>query len=54
MPSPRSSSHAPSSSSDGEWEFEFIVILNGGVQRPLDKFAEFIADNESAALSLGG
>jgi hypothetical protein len=44
-----------SSSSEGEWEFEFIVFLNGdplGIQRLSDKFAEFVADNESAVLQL--
>jgi hypothetical protein len=49
------SSPAPSSSSDGEWEFEFIVVLNSdplGIQRLPDKFAEFVADNEPTALQL--
>jgi hypothetical protein len=44
-----------SSSSEEEWEFEFIVVLNGdplGIHRLSDKFAEFIAGKELAALSL--
>ncbi|XP_051221641.1 B3 domain-containing protein Os03g0212300-like [Lolium perenne] len=44
-----------SSSSKWEWEFEFIVVLNGdplSIQRLPDKFAEFVAGNEPAALQL--
>nr|XP_051221943.1 B3 domain-containing protein Os03g0212300-like [Lolium perenne] len=51
----RPSSPAPSSSSEGEWEFQFIVVLNGDpldIQRMSDKFAEFLAGNELAALQL--
>ncbi|KAK1616210.1 hypothetical protein QYE76_021727 [Lolium multiflorum] len=35
--------------------FKFVVVLNGdsfGIQRLLDKFAEFVAGNEPAALHL--
>ncbi|KAK1695599.1 hypothetical protein QYE76_012296 [Lolium multiflorum] len=41
--------------SEGEWEFEFIAVLNGdplGIQRLPDKFTEFVASNEPAALQL--
>jgi hypothetical protein len=40
---------------EGEWEFEFIVVLNDdplGIQRLSDKFAEFVAGNEPTALQL--
>jgi hypothetical protein len=43
------------SPSEGEWEFEFIVVLNGdplGIQRLPDKFANFVAGKEAVALSL--
>jgi hypothetical protein len=39
----------------GEWEFDFIVVLNGeplGIQRLPDKFTEFFVGNELAALQL--
>nr|XP_051216791.1 B3 domain-containing protein Os03g0212300-like [Lolium perenne] len=57
----RAARHAPSllpatsSYSKGEWEFEFIAVLNGdplGIQRLLDKFTEFVASNVLAALQL--
>ncbi|KAK1602741.1 hypothetical protein QYE76_008300 [Lolium multiflorum] len=51
----RSPSHVTSYSSEGGWEFEFIVVLNGdplGIQRLSDKFAEFVASSEPVALQL--
>jgi hypothetical protein len=47
-------SPAPSSSSE-EWKSEFIIVINDdplGIQRLPDKFCEFIAGNELAALQL--
>nr|XP_051221396.1 B3 domain-containing protein Os03g0212300-like [Lolium perenne] len=52
---PARSSSSAMLSSEGEWEFEFIIVLNSdpiGIQRLPDKFAEFIAGNELAALHL--
>ncbi|KAK1661815.1 hypothetical protein QYE76_049974 [Lolium multiflorum] len=53
----RSGALPPSSSSEGEWELEFIAVFNGdplGIRRLSDKFAKFVAGNASAAMQLRG